>query len=699
MPSVTGWTRLEPRIRNDDMTDALEARVHDPTWLLGRQWQVGEFQGSDSGSPVSALVKATSSRLTRYHAGPLTENVDGEIYNGRMPLETMVERELIRSTDENLRFAAEAGTHFLNLLAEESEPASDALQDAFTEKYVLDPSYLYSGDILNLPQLAARFSDNASDPVSQFIREAVTEETRLLVDKYSSDLPDGPLQKALTDDLNNLIRASFYDEDRFDEVSLPNEADRLIEQLSREELPVHAQTYLNRLLLTTVYPDLIQAEDERDPATIRFLRIVGNRVPDGTRLYSVLRPAIPTDEGGTVELPNELVVPEEHRNAVVDTVRRWLDWYENFFTEPNKGATAWRTEQLEYEFSVAAPVGDGELVLESSEYSGGTLDWNDFTVQPDASLGAFQDANSDGNDPISHSSATVIPTPVEYRGMPAPRFWEFEEQGVRFGDISAEPTDLPHLLLAEFALIYGNNWFVLPFDIPAGTVSQVTSLKVKDTFGIELPSINPIEDTSTAANWQLFTLSSPDETTDHRLFLPPVLTDRFESDPLEEVRFIRDETANMAWGIERTVAGLSGLPVDQAETAYRSVATPDPPVQDTMPKYRLASSVPDNWIPLVAVLGEDDRRGRAIRLRRGGILSTETQEVSTSRGRILESGAEFVINEEAIPRSGIQITRTYQHTRGMDGESYLWIGRQKRTGRGEGSSGLKFDYVEEGTSD
>ena len=51
MPSITSWVRLEPGARSDDESVGLEARIHDPLWLLGRQWQLGEFHGSDGGSP------------------------------------------------------------------------------------------------------------------------------------------------------------------------------------------------------------------------------------------------------------------------------------------------------------------------------------------------------------------------------------------------------------------------------------------------------------------------------------------------------------------------------------------------------------------------------------------------------------------------------------------------------------------------
>ena len=72
MASITSWTRLEPRARGNDMRPSLEARVHDPLWLLGRQWQVGEFQGEDTGTPVQARVRATSATLSRQHFGELS---------------------------------------------------------------------------------------------------------------------------------------------------------------------------------------------------------------------------------------------------------------------------------------------------------------------------------------------------------------------------------------------------------------------------------------------------------------------------------------------------------------------------------------------------------------------------------------------------------------------------------------------------
>ncbi len=74
MPSITSWIRLEPRSRNAEMETSLQARIYDPLWMLARQWQLGEFQGEDNGSPVMARWRAEAARLTRYHLGAIAPN-------------------------------------------------------------------------------------------------------------------------------------------------------------------------------------------------------------------------------------------------------------------------------------------------------------------------------------------------------------------------------------------------------------------------------------------------------------------------------------------------------------------------------------------------------------------------------------------------------------------------------------------------
>ena len=98
MPSITTWARLEPD-PGTDIAEGYAARVHDPLWLLTRQWQVGEFQGEDTGTPVLARVRANTALLSRCHLGELPANTRtlASAYDPQvMPLEAMVERQRVR---------------------------------------------------------------------------------------------------------------------------------------------------------------------------------------------------------------------------------------------------------------------------------------------------------------------------------------------------------------------------------------------------------------------------------------------------------------------------------------------------------------------------------------------------------------------------------------------------------------------------
>jgi len=69
-----------------------------------------------------------------------------------------------------------------------------------------------------------------------------------------------------------------------------------------------------------------------------------------------------------------------------------------------------------------------------------------------------------------------------------------------------------------------------------------------------------------------------------------------------------------------------------------------------------------------------------------------------AQGRILNpepAGSDgLALFEEEIPREGVRVTRTYQLARWQDGSTHLWLGRKKTVGRGEGSSGLRFDVLD-----
>jgi hypothetical protein len=181
------------------------------------------------------------------------------------------------------------------------------------------------------------------------------------------------------------------------------------------------------------------------------------------------------------------------------------------------------------------------------------------------------------------------------------------------------------------------------------------------------------------------------------ILVPPSLGPILQSAPVEEVLLLRDEMANLAWGVENIFEGRSGIPVnrrDAWENAHpapqHATATAAAAVGGSSPAiYRFATEVPDYWVPLVPVR---ESITAPIRLRRGTIPGPEGS-ASAAKGRLLAAGVPLALFDEEVPRAGARVTRTWQYARWIDGSRHLWIGSRKEPGRGEGSSGLRFDTI------
>jgi hypothetical protein len=440
-----------------------------------------------------------------------------------------------------------------------------------------------------------------------------------------------------------------------------------------------------------------------DSESVRFLDAMADRVPDGSRLYKDLQVALPPEKGGEGKLPRKPQIDRADREAVLAAIEDWFTWCETLFSEPTNGGTTWQREQLEYAFAASAQTADGEVVLEAPEYFDGRLDWYAFVHGSDSLPRPEDDREPPEPTPIVR---TTIPTPVTFPGMPAPRWWEFEDARVDLGSVDAGPPDLVRLLFVEFATVFGNNWFSIPLDgVPVGSAVRLNSLVVTDTFG-ETTSITPFQETGEGGAWRMFQLgtSVPDELRD-LLVLPPTLVGSIESAPLEDVAFLRDELANMGWAVERTVMSETGRPLNRheayAEARRRAEAADeaengavgDPNLPATA--YRLMTEIEDAWIPLLPVKHEESRRLLRGAMRRARPDGSGFDEIPPL-GRILEPETPVLrLFDAEVPRAGARVTRTWQLARDANGGTYLWLGRRKEAGTGEGSSGLRFDALEE----
>lgn len=134
LPSITTWSRLEPQPRDATLARSLQAQVRDPAWLLARQWQFGEFEGTDGGSPVQATMGVQDQPFTGYRPGPPGGPV--QPFSSPPPLEVHVEREQVQF---GLRGAVQLGRCFERLIMTSAATSPQAVIAAFRGAFPVLP--------------------------------------------------------------------------------------------------------------------------------------------------------------------------------------------------------------------------------------------------------------------------------------------------------------------------------------------------------------------------------------------------------------------------------------------------------------------------------------------------------------------------------------------------------------------------------
>jgi len=603
-PSVTTWNRLEARPRMTNFDRALRAEVRDPLWMLTKQWQMGEFRGSDAGSPVFAKLQMATTRLTKYRPDAQAP----QLFENGLPFEAKVEH----------------------------RPVAFAV---------------------------------ASQPMAFDLRLAMGRQWLALI-------------KGIADYRQDFINA----------------------------YPIAA-------------PDPTKKEDAyicAHPEVWQTLAAVAGRAMDGGLLYSHLKAAATNKAYDGVANIAHTDYP-----ALDHCATRFVAWFERLLLQPQNNDDAWIPPRLTYQFAASAPLPGGtEKVYVADEYAQGRLDW--YSRDVDAGTAALDPvAGSEVTGLPPDAPQTLIPIPVSFSGMPNTRWWAFEDRKTNFGDIDASTTDLAKLLFMEFALVYANDWFVIPYTLPAGAIASIQAFVVSNVFG-ERFSIDA-SGSGADANWQrwsMFTIDvagKPGAAADTGLLLLPTSGKILESPPTEDVMLIRDEVANMVWGVETTIPAATGDGKRGIEAArqmrtfleaqlnallngpppvpppYHAPISPKAPI-----RYEVMNTVPENWIPFIPV--HIPNNNREIQLQRAALPRLFDGDPNPPakiqpRSILLREGLDrtppqtYFVFEEQVPRAGTRLTQAFERTRGTDGRVYTWLRVRRQIGRGEGSSGLGFDKL------
>ncbi|WP_118976927.1 hypothetical protein [Taibaiella koreensis] len=455
------------------------------------------------------------------------------------------------------------------------------------------------------------------------------------------------------------------------------------------------------------------AEKNSNLEAVKIRNLVTTRVMDGFALYQHIK------NGG-----NATDYAPGYPDLDVKQVR-FLQWLKNTYYLPaDEADISWSEQQLEYQCAVSAPVtgnpGALQHVLQADKYKRGTVDWYSFDLNKDTNerLNETGTPIDNGVAVLNPETFSYIPHTIEFKGMPKGRWWEFEDKNNDLSKMLTQKQDVSKMVIMEFGLIYANDWFLIPHVVPDGTVNTVNGLVTTDVFGRHfLINRSGSGQDEQWQRWDMYNISrqgTANVSTFGKLLMVPSVKNRMEGEPLERVLFLRDEMANMVWGVEEVVpnelaGGMDGKNANNELQKYlvEQAGPPSPPPgytpNDALHRFRLSNAVPENWIPFIPKQVPDpgSYQGREVLLQRAAMLryidNNYTTQIIRPRTDILSvgiaEGKSYLIHEEVLGRQGFVVSTNFQRTRWYDGATFTWTGRKVLAGKGEGNSGLKFDIL------
>ncbi|MBN2385578.1 MAG: hypothetical protein JXB85_01060 [Anaerolineales bacterium] len=720
------FTRVESRCRSDDLSQGIQAKTADPLWLLARQWQFGEFQGEDAGSPIRIEFSYATQPADTYAANGSVRDFDPST----IPLEVLVEME---KPTLDWRSRARIGQEWERSLRAALPDAAASIIDVYRSAYSLEPPGGAAWDEL----------DHATRRFLLFMKGRVV---------------DG--EKLLRESINPVELLSNFG------IKVGDPAISTVEQITKGLVERYQDHYRD--------PDA-QAQSAWHSRTLDYsfkLNQSGSTESDDPKTRLVASSYRNGDlDWHTFSIDGQVSGP-------------WMTHYESI-----SGARSSVISRTPTRLGVGGPslrwwafedatIDFGDLDVARTDLAKLALmefaliygdDW--YTVPITVPMSSFVKITALTAHNVFGESQLICPArKVDER---EDRSWDLYSLSLTrntpaeflFGwdDVPGSDDDK---LIAFLQQRYCLGW-VADAKIESSKDNKIRKLSNgEDTLYLKLVSeagsvvirINgqyagglqaKAEDGKINIYWRI----AGNVPSEPILFIPPVAGFREESKPLEEIHVLRDEGANMVWAIEKTILDQMGAPCDgfdaqrerierrnaveiralrgeiddirrqmdtealsdevraeleeqislklaKIERLERGPYAPEKPANDATLRYRFATTVPENWFPFTPVRVSKDfgQPPPVVRLQRAQMLRNTEDEEPTSipaLSRLLDDAADPLlwIEEHAIGRDGLRLQLTNQRLRWIRGKTFVWLGRKVLIGKGEGSSGLRFDIV------
>ena len=689
-------SRIEGRTRDADPTEAMRLRVHDPLWMLARQWQMGEFRGNNTGTAMSVRCIVRYEDCSSDPIEPVTEQINPRI---------------------DFLAKIESAVHFLDLMRSSGLNVKEHLP-GLIQSFPIDWNAL--DDSLVLP-----------DAVTSQQEHLLNRHLQNYARAYRGKIFDG---EAL---YNHLVQGQSFLKGDSEEAETKFKA-----WFQKKYKPVSSdsQSWQEADLCYTVETNVAGKQFTGD-------RYQGGRLSWYTFDYN----DNPGDKSFGVFLknngPQKLQVLKKIKELLNIGLKEAKDFIDSAPVILKEGMTEAEAKAIQSE--LIALGADVELTSQKPAQMQIPAQTQTIEIKPGGTEETI----------MRKEEVLCLPTPASFAAAPNKRLWQMEDRNVFMGNSVEEPSEANSVVM-RFATMYSNDWMLFPLKTEIGQYITIERIDVIDSFGQrhtmsgDCRAGNKEQLGEYEEQWQVFvnsTVGDAKRTAINGLYYAQQLAATIEGKPVEEIKILRDEIANMVWGVENIVSDGCGGTLDanlyatQLETivnernkAGEPVREPDTIVfgQDSAPQvekaasnqaprakfsYSLQSSVPFNWIPFIPqrLATEDTKKspffmgGREIILRRGKMpchifngnkfdlhavrpKSSIMRPVVTrdKNGNVLKEEP-MVIHEEAVQATGIRLTKNYQRARWIGGKTYQWLGVHKRQSRTEASSGLVFDKLKE----